>query len=121
VRLSADGKGFRVYNYLPSVYDLPQQYTFWWYATKKYNYQPEELAYLPGQPEYIKDNHLFWQKREKSNNSLTYLIIEHDQKTPQREKDWLNNFNHLCVKESYNLSYQTTIQKRESCEKQLKP
>jgi len=112
----AKGQGFKVYSYLPSVYDLPQQYTFWWYATQKYHYQPEELAYLPNQPEYIKDNHLFWKKKKISNGSLTYLIIEHDKNKPQRETDWLNNFNHLCLEETFRLSYQTSIQKRNVCE-----
>jgi hypothetical protein len=112
---NAAGEGFRVYSYLPSIYDLPQQYTFWWYGTKKYGYQPEEIAYLPNQPEYIKDNSLFWNKKRTSNSSLTYLIIEHDKTQSQKEEAWLGNFKHLCLKEKVYTSPKITVEQREKC------
>jgi len=59
----ADGQGFNLYSYIPSVYDYPNQHVFWWYGTKKYGYQPADVSYLPNQPEYIKDNALSLDQR----------------------------------------------------------
>ncbi len=109
----ANNQGFQVYSYLPSIYDLPQQYTFYWYGTKKYHYQPEKISYLPNQPEYIKNNDLFWTKSKKSKDSLTYLIIEHDLERPDREKDWLTHFSQLKNVQTFSLPYNISIQKRE--------
>lgn len=98
VYAQADGKAFSVYSYLPSVYDFPYQYLFWWYGTKRYGYQPSDIAYLPGQPEYIKDSALFWtKKKEADKTSPTFLIIEKDADHVDRMNAWKGNFSKLCL------------------------
>lgn len=97
VYAQADGKGFRIYSYLPSVYDFPYQYLFWWYGTKIYGYQPADIAYLPGQPEYIKNSVSFWTKKKPVDNTgPTFLIIESDSEHPDRMLAWKGNFSKLC-------------------------
>jgi hypothetical protein len=97
---NAKGEGFNAYSYLPSVYDFPYHYLYWWYGTKQYGYQPADVAYLPGMPEYIKDNHLIWTKTKPlGENKLTFLIIEKDHDHPEWESAWLGNFSKLCVLE----------------------
>ncbi len=94
----AKGEGFNAYSYLPSVYDFPYHYLYWWYGTKQYGYQPADVAYLPNMPEYIKDNNLIWtKKKDLGVNNLTFLIIEKDHDHPDRESGWLGNFSKLCV------------------------
>jgi hypothetical protein len=106
----ADGQGFNLYSYIPSVYDYPNQHVFWWYGTKKYGYQPADVSYLPNQPEYIKDNALVWtKKRPITDNQLTFLIIETDKEMPSREQTWLGNFAQLCPVKQQIFSWNTKI------------
>lgn len=76
----ADGKNFKVYTYLPSVYDYPYQYLFWWYGLKTFGYLPIDYAYAPNKPKYISNKESFSEtpdflkKREDSN--LVFLIKE---------------------------------------------
>ncbi len=99
---NAAGRGFNAYSYLPSVYDYPYHYLYWWYGTKNYGYQPADVAYLPGMPEYIKDNKIIWTTTKPQDSSgLTFLIVEKDLDLAKRENAWLGNFSTLCiVKES---------------------
>ncbi len=96
---NAEGNGFKVYSYLPSVYDFPYNHLFWWYGSSKYGYEPVETAYLPGQPEYIRDVDKLWTKKKSVNpeNPLTFLIIEEDFDMPSRTVAWLGNFSKLCL------------------------
>ncbi len=93
----ANGKNFKVYVYMPSVIDYPYQYLYWWHGTNKYGYLPEDYAYLPNVPEYIKQKEKFsastddLRKREDSN--LIFLIKEPDQ-IGQRHL-WENSFKNL--------------------------
>lgn len=73
----AGGENFKAYTYLPSVYDYPYQYLFWWYGQKKYGYSPLDYAYAPNKPQYISNKDKF--EGSKTNFSgLTFLIKEPD-------------------------------------------
>ncbi len=115
----AQGKPFKVYNYLPSVYDFPYQYLFDWYADKKYNYQPDTVTYLDNVPEYIKDNKKYYNKRKpiSDKNYLVYLLIEKDTDNPQREQNWLANFQDLCLKQIQTFPWTSYVQVRYPCSK----
>lgn len=111
----ADDRGFSVYSYLPSVYDYTYQYLFWWYGTKKYHYQPEKITYLPNQPEYIKDNYLFWQKTKPSTDNLTFLIIQEAQHLPEAASNWLTHFSSLCYYSDLTFPWKVTLETRQNC------
>ena len=73
----AQGKNFKVYIYLPSVYDYPYQYLFWWYGNKKYGYIPGEYVYSPNKPKYIASQDKF-QGIKTNFSGLVFLIKEPD-------------------------------------------
>lgn len=73
----ANGKNFKVYTYLPSVYDYPYQYLFWWYGKKTYGYIPAEYAYWPNIPQYISNKEKF-EGNHDNLSSLVFLIKEPD-------------------------------------------
>lgn len=115
---NADGRGFKVYSYLPSVYDFPYNHLFWWYGNKKYGYQPWETAYLPNQPEYIKDVPKIWKSTKPLDKSqITFLIIEEDGEMPQRTKDWLGNFSSLCLVKQESFSWGSQVRMMTVCKK----
>ncbi len=73
----ANGANFKVYIYLPSVYDYPYQYLFWWYGKKAFGYVPGEYRYLPDRPQYIPSQDKF--EGIKTNfTGLVFLIKEPD-------------------------------------------
>mgnify|MGYP001616114463 FL=1 len=71
----AEGKNFKVYTYLPSVYDYPYQYLFWWYGRKNYGYVPGEYVYSPNKPKYIPSQEKF-QGVKTNFSGLVFLIKE---------------------------------------------
>ncbi len=73
----ANGQNFKVYTYLPSVYDYPYQYLFWWYGRKMYGYVPGEYRYLPNRPQYIPNQDKF-EGRKTNFSGLVFLIKEPD-------------------------------------------
>ncbi len=114
----ADGRAFRVYNYVPSVYDYTYQYLFWWYGTKKYGYQPDEIFYLPGQPEYLANNQVFWSKKKLfTKKDFTFLIVQEDGEHQDRVFAWEGNFTKLCPVRSFTISPGLTVSKLETCSK----
>lgn len=86
----ADGKSFRVYTHIPSVYDYPYQYLFWWYGNKKYGYLPTEYTYLPEKPQYIPSQDKFQNQNPKSQTNLVFLIEEIQ--NPKLLDLWINSF-----------------------------
>lgn len=85
----AGGRNFKVYTYLPSVYDYPYQYLFWWYGNKKYGYLPAEYAYAPNKPQYIPSQDKF-QKKKDNFSGLVFLIKEPDRNYTR--SGWEGNF-----------------------------
>ena len=112
----ADGKGFKAYSYLPSIYDYPYQYLYWWYGNKQYGYVPNDLAYLPDQPEYI-GNRLAYLTftRPLPNKETVFLIIEDDNDHPDFRSLWLGNFAHLCVVEKEVFLFGTEVRRLGRC------
>ena len=76
----ANGQNFKVYTYLPSVYDYPYQYSFWWHGRKKYSYLPIEYSYGVGKKDYISNKDSFSAKesdiRKRKDSNLVFLIKE---------------------------------------------
>lgn len=78
----AGGQNFKVYTYLPSIYDYPYQYLFWWYGLKRFGYLPVDYAYAPDKPVYISNKPAFSapeeQIKKRQNSNLIFLIKEPD-------------------------------------------
>lgn len=78
----AKGQNFKVYTFMPSVYDYPYQYLFWWYGQKEYGYIPVEYAYAPNKPPYISNKEKFNGSKDNY-KGLVFLIKE-----PNRGYNW---------------------------------
>ncbi len=78
----ANGQNFKAYTFMPSVYDYPYQYLFWWYGQKKYGYIPAEYAYAPNKPQYISNKDRFEGSKDNY-KGLVFLIKE-----PNRGHNW---------------------------------
>lgn len=85
----AKGGNFKVYTYLPSVYDYPYQYLFWWYGRKTYRYIPYEYAYSPKKPQYISNKEKF--EGDKTNFSGLVFLIKEPDRIKMRQA-WENDF-----------------------------
>lgn len=114
----AGGQGFKAFNYIPSVYDFPYQYLFWWYGLNKYGYQPTVSSYLENVPEYIQNNSAFiTNTKPLGENPLTFLIIEKDTDMPIRQYAWRGNFTNLCQLENKTFPWDTEVQMLQNCQK----
>ena len=114
----ANGQGFKAFNYIPSVYDFPYQYLYWWYGLNKYGYQPTVSSYLENVPEYIQNNTAFiTNKKSLAANYPTFLIIETDSEMPIRQYAWLGNFTKLCQLESKIFTWGTEVKMLNNCQK----
>ena len=71
------GEAFKVYTFLPSVYDYPYQYLFPWYGKKQYGYLPQEYTTYPNisASTYVADSQKY-QEKNQLNTNLFFLIIE---------------------------------------------
>jgi len=85
----SQGKGFYVYSYLPSVYDYPYQYLYWWRGTQKYKYVPCEYTTVPGIPDFFIKNYQRYQQPQRPCANIRYLIIEPDKNTSNQNL-WLS-------------------------------
>ena len=114
---NAGGKGFKVYSFVPSIYDFSYQYLFWWYGNKRYSYRPNEISYLPNQPEYIKDMTTFWENtRPLPPEEPTYLIIEKSDNL-SLYLSWSGTFVMLCEKEKISFPFNIEVHRLEKCKK----
>lgn len=86
----SNGRGFYVYSYLPSVYDYPYQYLFWWYGKKTYGYLPCEYATYPGSPKIFVPEAEHYLEPKKECSLSRFLIIEPDKNNLLRQQ-WLEN------------------------------
>lgn len=109
------GKGFKAYNYIPSVYDFPYQYIYWWHGTRKYGYQPETITYKEGVPEYVPLNSTFLTKTKPQEDSLIALIYEDDGMT-DRIFAWGGDFTKYCRITDIKYSWGTTVEIRRLCQ-----
>ncbi len=84
----AHGKGFAVYNYVPSVYDPQYQYLFWWYGGKRYGYLAWQYANdVVIVDSYVPNKHLFIDPRIPD-EGLRFLILEPDP-NKDNQKQWI--------------------------------
>lgn len=111
----ANNQGFRAYNYIPSVYDYPYQYLYWWQGKQKYGYHPAVLTYKDNVPEYIQDNEKFLDLKKQPSDSTAFLIYEPDKENPDRLAAWLGNFTKLCTVEKQTFDWGTTVELRRDC------
>jgi hypothetical protein len=108
----ANGQGFNAYSYVPEVYDYPNQYLYWWYGQKKYNYMPESISYSFTQvPEYVRMQDTFYENTRPSNNERIALIYE----TKSTYLQWLDQFKDYCPVDKLETNWQTTIEFRHKC------
>jgi hypothetical protein len=108
------GRGFKAYNYIPSVYDFPYQYLYWWHGTKTYGYQPEIITYKDNVPEYIPNNKQFLTKTKSQEDNLIAMIYEDDE-SMDRIFAWGGNFTKYCRVTDIKYSWGTTVEIRQPC------
>lgn len=85
----AEDRGFNAYSYLPSVYDYPYQYLFWWHGKKTYGYLPCEYSTFPKTPDFFVPGLENYQEPKKDCTNLRFLIVEPDKNEGLRE-NWLS-------------------------------
>ncbi len=102
---------FAVYIFTPPIYDLQYQYLFWWQGIRLKKGLPTEFAYLPNQPEYVR-NKTRYAVSPKISNTI-YLIIENSSENPNySKKEWLKKFRDYKIVWDKNINNAITIQKR---------
>lgn len=99
----AQGKGFNLYNFAPSVYDYPYQYLFWWQGNQR-SYHPAKITYQDNVPEYIPNNDQYLELKKPA--EVNFYLLE-ESTTPAADL-WLNQFT-LCKPSRLDLPWQTTI------------
>lgn len=85
----SQGLGFYVYSYLPSVYDYPYQYLFWWHGRQRYGYVPCEYSTFPNVPDFFVPNYKQYQAPQRECSNLRFLVIEPDINQASQDR-WLN-------------------------------
>lgn len=109
-----DAKGlFAVYVYTPVIYDLNYQYLFWWQTQKGVRILPEDFAYLPNQPDYLRNKEIY-AKPGKITDTV-YLVIEQGQENEfYTSGEWLKNF------EGYQVLWEKDINEAIKLQKRIK-
>lgn len=102
---------FSVYVFTPPIYDLNYQYLIWWQGARLKKGLPSEFAYLPNQPEYVRNKQNYSQNPKTSD--LIYLIIENSPENPNySQKEWLKKFQDYKIVWDKNINNAITVQKR---------
>ncbi len=110
----AEGGNFKAYNFMPSIYDYPYQYLYWYLGKTEYKYVPEDIAYLPNQPEYITQRTAYFYPKKLGSAVNTILIIE-DGGLSQNRDQFFNTFNHLCQAYAQDFDYGVQVRKLYEC------
>lgn len=107
------GLGFSNYSYLPSIFDYPYQYIFWWHGLPKYGYLPCEYSSFPSAPlTYLPNPHNYRTPTRNCPSNIRFLIIEPDKNTTTRNQ-WIEAITqNTALLEETQLG-QITIQKRQ--------
>lgn len=74
----AGGQGFKLYTFVPSIYDYNWQYMIFWRGLNRYGHLPEEFSYWPLAQEYIPYKNQFLSQipeKIKPAENLTYYIL----------------------------------------------
>lgn len=103
---------FAVYIFTPSIYDHHWQYLFWWQGAKIGKGLPADFAYLPDQPDYVRNKNIYAPNPQKSN--LVYLVIENSVENEFYTKSqWLKNFQDFKLISQKDIKGAITVQKRQ--------
>lgn len=97
----AEGRNFKVYTYLPSIYDWPYQYLYWWQGLKKYGYLPSEYAYSLDKPPIVREKERLNTGGNPESSGLVFLIKEPDQIGIRHL--WENDFNKMPLLKTENI------------------
>lgn len=92
----AAGQGFKVYNFVPAIYDYNWQYLWQWRGLNQYGYLPQEFAYWPGVPEYVPHKDAALAKlsgKIKPAGNLVYLIVTTG--SVQERSSWFSRFDNM--------------------------
>lgn len=85
-------KPFAVYVYTPAIYDYHYQYLFWWQGVRHKKGLPQDFAYLPNQPDYVRNKQVYAPLNQPKADVI-YLIIEKGAENEfYTQKQWLQNF-----------------------------
>lgn len=85
------GEAFSIYIFTPAIYDHHYQYLLWWQGIREKRGLPADFAYLPKQPDYVRNKNFYAPNAETSDN--IYLIIENASENEfYTRKNWLKNF-----------------------------
>ncbi len=104
--------GFSAYSYLPSVFDYPYQYLFWWHGLAKYGYLPCEYSSFPGDPlTHLPDSHSYRTPTLNCPSRIRFLIIEPDKNITTQNQWFAAITDHTSLLEETNIG-KITVQKR---------
>ncbi len=102
---------FSVYVFTPSIYDYNYQYLFWWIGNIKNKDLPEDFAYLPEKPDYVRNKSIY--AKDGKVSKTVFLIIEQTKENPYyTSSNWLKNFDDYKLVWEHDINQAVKIQKR---------
>lgn len=108
----ANNLQFSVYIFTPPIYDQNYQYLFWWQGVRLGRGLPQDFAYLPNQPDYVRNKNVYTKSTNLSDQ--IYLIIENGQENEfYTRANWLKNFDTYKIVWEKDIDGAVKIQKRE--------